>query len=168
VYNVQHDCPRAQCTASGSQPVMQERVESGLMKSYIEHQALERFVINTHAFHNTHLLRATLPRSLVVPIPLHQDRQAKHVEIAGRLRATQGAKRIATKARAAQKKQAVADGPGPGPSKRTRLEIEEAIPTEIPHLPSGAETSNLPEFRSLFSFQNLPTSSLHTSNLRAR
>jgi hypothetical protein len=111
---------------------MQERVESGLMKSYIEHQALERFVINTHAFHNTHLLRATLPRSLVMPIPLHQDRQAKHVEISGRLRATQEAKRIAMKARAAQKKQAVADGPGPGPSKRTRLEIEEAIPNFQP------------------------------------
>jgi hypothetical protein len=112
--------------ASGKQPLMQERVESGLIKTYIEHQPTERFVINTHAFHNAHLLRATLPRSLVAPILLHQDRQAKHVEIAGRLRATQEAKRIATKARAAQKKQAVADGPGPGPSKRTRLEIEEA------------------------------------------
>jgi len=72
------------------------------------------------------------------------------------------------KARAAQKKHAVADGPGPGPSKWTRLEIEEAIPTEIPHLPSGAGTSNLSEFQSLFSFQNLLTSSWHTSNLRAR
>jgi len=147
---------------------MQEHVESGLMKSYIEHQALECFIINTHAFHNTHLLHATLLCSLVIPIPLHQDRQAKHVEIAGRLRITQEAKRIAMKARAVQKKQVVADGPGPGPSKQTRLEIEEAIPTEIPHLPSGAEMSNLPEFRSLFSFQNLPTSSLHTSNLRVR
>jgi hypothetical protein len=69
------------------------------------------------------------------------------------------------KAHTAQKKKAVADGPGPGPSKQTRLEIEEAIPTEIP---SRAEMSNFPEFQSLFSFQNLPTSSLHTSNLRAR
>jgi len=108
---------------------MQERVESGLVKSYIEHQPLERFVINTHAFHNAHLLHATLPHSLVVPIPLHQDRQVKHVEIAGSLRATQEAKRTATKARTAQKKQEVinsADRLGPGPSKRTRLEMEEA------------------------------------------
>jgi hypothetical protein len=73
--------------------------------------------------------------------------KTKHVEIAGRLRATQEAKRIATKACAAQKKQAVADGPGPGPIRQTRLEIEEAIPTEIPipHLPSRAEMSNLPD-----------------------
>jgi len=71
---------------------MQERVESGLVKSYIEHQPLEHFVINTHALNNAHLLRATLPRSLVVPIPLHQDRQVKHVEIAGSLQATQEAK----------------------------------------------------------------------------
>jgi len=71
---------------------MQERIESGLMKSYIEHQALKHFVINTHAFHNAHLLHATLLCSLVVPIPLHQDQQVKHIEIAGRLRATQEAK----------------------------------------------------------------------------
>jgi hypothetical protein len=106
---------------------MQERVESGLVKSYIEHQPLERFIINTHAFHNAHLLRATLPRSLVVPIPLHQDRQAKHIEIAGSLRVAQEAKRTATKARAAQKKQEVINSADrPGPSKRTRLEMEEA------------------------------------------
>ena len=106
---------------------MQERVESGLIKTYIEHQPIERFVINTHAFHNAHLLRATLPRSLVVPIPLHHDRQAKHIEIAGSLRATQKAKRTATKARIAQKKQESTDKTGPGPSKRTRLEMEEDL-----------------------------------------
>ena len=107
---------------------MQERVESGLLKTYIEHQPLERFVINTHAFHNAHLLRATLPRSLVAPILLHQDRQAKHIKIAANLRATQEAKRTATKVRAALKKQEVinSDRQGPGPSKRMRLEMEEA------------------------------------------
>jgi len=106
---------------------MQERVESGLIKTYIEHQPIEHFVINTHAFHNAHLLRATLPRSLVAPIPLHQDRQAKHIEIAGSLRATQEAKRTATKAQAAQKKNEVispVDKSGPGPAKRMRLEME--------------------------------------------
>jgi hypothetical protein len=74
------------------QPVMQERIESGLSKTYIQHQPVERFIINTHAFHNAHLLHVTLPRSLVVPIPLHQDWQAKHIEIAGSLRTTQEAK----------------------------------------------------------------------------
>lgn len=85
LYNVQHDCPLAKCTASGKEPVMQERVESSLIKNTIEHKPFEHFVINTHAFHNAHLLRATLPRSLVAPILLHRDRQAKHTEIAGSL-----------------------------------------------------------------------------------
>ena len=31
---------------------MQERVESGLFKTSIEHKPVEHFVINTHAFHN--------------------------------------------------------------------------------------------------------------------
>ena len=71
---------------------MQERVESGLVKSYIEHQPLKCFIINTHAFHNAHLLCATLLHSLVVPILLHQDRQVKHIEIAESLQVTQKAK----------------------------------------------------------------------------
>jgi len=71
---------------------MQEWVESGLLKTYIKHQPLERFVINTTAFHNAHLLHATLPHSLVAPILLHQDWQAKHIKIAANLRATQEAK----------------------------------------------------------------------------
>ena len=101
---------------------MQERVDSGLIQAYIEHKPIERFVINTHAFHNAHLLWAALPRSLVAPIPLHTNRQAKHFEIAGGLRVTQEAKR---KARAVQKKNGVmnpADGTGSGPNKRKRLE----------------------------------------------
>jgi hypothetical protein len=109
---------------------MQERVQSGLVKTYIEHQPSEHFVINTHAFHNAHLLRATLPRCLVAPIPLHQDRQAKHFEIARGLRVAQEAKRTATKARAAQKKHEAinrANNTGPGPNKRVRLETEDLI-----------------------------------------
>jgi hypothetical protein len=90
--------------ASGEQPLLQERVESGLTKTVIEHRAVDRFIINTHAFHNAHLLRATLPRSLVAPIPLHQNRQAKHIEIAQNLRIAQETKRAASKIRAADKK----------------------------------------------------------------
>ena len=122
LYNVQHDCSLSKCTASGKQPLMQERVESGLIQAYIEHKPIERFVINTNSFHNAHLLRATLPRSLVAPIPLHPNRQSKHFEIAGGLRVTQEAKR---KARAVQKKNGVinpAGDAGAGPSKRKRLE----------------------------------------------
>jgi len=127
LYNVQHDCPLAKCTASGKQPLIQERVESGLFKTYIEHKPIERFVINTHAFHNAHRLRAALERSLVVPILLYplEVRKAKHTEIAHRLRATQKSK---LEARAAQKKKGAitpADKTGSViPKKRTRSEME--------------------------------------------
>lgn len=127
LYNVQHDCPLAKCTASGKSPLMQERIESGLLKSYIEHRPIDRFIINSHAFHNAHLLRATLPRFLIAPIPVYQDREAKHKDIACGLRATQDAKRIATKVRATQKKQEAKDNAenrDAGPSKRKRMELE--------------------------------------------
>jgi len=114
---------------------MQERVESDLFKSYIEHKPVERFVINTHAFHNAHRLRAALERSLVVPILLYplEVRKAKHTEIAHGLRATQKAK---LEARAAQKKKEPAIAPAVGtssviPKKRTRLEVEAADETEM-------------------------------------
>ncbi|PPQ94776.1 hypothetical protein CVT25_007395 [Psilocybe cyanescens] len=100
LYNVQHNCPLSKCTASGKQPVMQECVESGLIQTCIEHKPTQRFIINTHAFHNAHLLCAVLPRSLISPTPLYLDRPAKHSELAGHLRLVQDAKQ---KARAVQK-----------------------------------------------------------------
>jgi hypothetical protein len=99
LYNVQHDCPLAKCTASGKQALMQERVESGLFKTHIEHQPVERFVINTHAFHNAHLLRATLPRSIASPVRLHEDRYSLHTGFAEAIRVAK-AGRTAAKAQA--------------------------------------------------------------------
>ncbi|KIJ90420.1 hypothetical protein K443DRAFT_686767 [Laccaria amethystina LaAM-08-1] len=82
LYNVQHDCPLAKCTASGKQALMQERVELGLFKTSIEHKPIERFVINTHVFHNAHLLRATLPRSIISPVCLQEDWYSLHAQCA--------------------------------------------------------------------------------------
>jgi hypothetical protein len=65
---------------------MQERIESGQIDHFIIHKPLDRFFINTHAFHNAHLLRTTLPRDLIAPIPLFADRQVKHHELATELR----------------------------------------------------------------------------------
>ena len=129
LYNVQHDCPLAKCTASGKQPLIQERVESGLFKTYIEHKPIEHFVINTHAFHNAHRLRAALERSLVVPILLYplEVRKAKHTEIAHSLRATQKAKLEACAHTAQKKKEAITSADKTGsviPKKRTRSEME--------------------------------------------
>ncbi|KAF8966812.1 hypothetical protein BDZ97DRAFT_1806580 [Flammula alnicola] len=47
---------QAGCTASGRWAVLQERVESGIMEAFIEHKHLDEFLINTHAFHNAHLI----------------------------------------------------------------------------------------------------------------
>ncbi|KAJ7450480.1 hypothetical protein B0H11DRAFT_2161827 [Mycena galericulata] len=70
IFNVQHDCYTAGCTASGTRPKMQERVASLVTESFVEHQPLEAFVINTTGFHNAHLLRQCLPRSAWAPVPL--------------------------------------------------------------------------------------------------
>jgi len=126
-YNVQHDCLYAKCTASGKQPLIQERVELGLFKFIIEHKPIERFVINTHAFHNAHRLRAVLEHSLVAPIPIYPPRvqKAKHAEFACSLWATQKAK-LAVRA-AKKKKEAIAPADKTGsvvPKKRTRSEME--------------------------------------------
>ena len=137
---MQHDCPLAKCSASGRQPVMQERIESGLTKTYIEHQPLERFVINTHAFHNAHLLWAAITRSLVMPIPIHSsaDRKLKHIEFSQSLQAAQEAKLAAAKAKGKQKASnpttsSLANQGHSGSNKRTRLERKEAEldPTEM-------------------------------------
>ncbi|KAJ6606724.1 hypothetical protein B0H10DRAFT_2178638 [Mycena sp. CBHHK59/15] len=84
--NVQHDCYRAKCEATGEHLRMQERVESDQIENFIVHEPLDRFIINSHAFHNAHLLRATLPRDLIAPIPLFEERQEKHKEFAATLR----------------------------------------------------------------------------------
>lgn len=127
LYNVQHDCPLSKCTASGKQPLIQERVESGKVKACIEHQPIERFIVNTHAFHNAHLIRASLPRLLIAPIPLHQDRQSKHFEIAGGFRAAQEVKRTANKARKNLAIQNPAGQTGGGSNKRQRLDTGEDL-----------------------------------------
>ncbi|KAJ7460141.1 hypothetical protein FB451DRAFT_1500376 [Mycena latifolia] len=85
-FNVQHDCFSAKCDASGVRLRMQERVESDQIENHIVHKSLDRFFINSHAFHNAHLLREALPRELLAPIPLFTDRQAKHHELAAQLR----------------------------------------------------------------------------------
>lgn len=65
-----------------------------------------RFVINTHAFHNAARLRAVLPRALTQPLPLHANRndwlrqigQKAYDATAAKKRAT-NEKRAATVAR---------------------------------------------------------------------
>ncbi|KAJ7848552.1 hypothetical protein B0H13DRAFT_1533088, partial [Mycena leptocephala] len=86
--NVQHDCHSAKCEATGVRLHMQERIESDQVENYIVHKSLDRYIITSHAFHNAHLLRATLPRDLLAPISFFEDRQAKRYQMATALRAT--------------------------------------------------------------------------------
>lgn len=79
-------------------------MKSSLTESFIEHQALDRFVINTTALHNAHLLRRCLPRSVWAPVPFFDtpaQRLAKHHELAAELRTTQVGKRAKRKTAAA-------------------------------------------------------------------
>jgi hypothetical protein len=74
---------------------MQEHVESDQIEKYIIHQPLNRFFINMHTFHNSHLLRTTLPRDLVAPILLFSEQQEKHCELAANLREKQASRKAA-------------------------------------------------------------------------
>ncbi|KAJ7501671.1 hypothetical protein B0H11DRAFT_1855349 [Mycena galericulata] len=104
--NVQHDCHTAKCEATGERAVMQERVESDKTETFIVHKPLDRFIINSHAFHNAHLLRATLPRTLLAPVPFFDDRREKHNEFAATLRNSMASKAAKREATAAGKKKA--------------------------------------------------------------
>ncbi|KAJ7820467.1 hypothetical protein B0H14DRAFT_3735670 [Mycena olivaceomarginata] len=114
-YNAQHDCDHAKCEATGERPRMQERVDSGLVDKFIVHQPIERFVLNTHGFHNAHLLRQVLPRHLIQPIPLFADRKAKHFELAEKLREIKTLKRKRQQEKREAKKTAAAASNGANP-----------------------------------------------------
>ncbi|KAF7368481.1 hypothetical protein MVEN_00171300 [Mycena venus] len=99
------------------------------IENFIVHNSPERYFINSHAFHNAHLLRATFPRSLISPIPLFrdQDRQAHHTEMATALRATLETRRTKLKAVAAVKKRKAApDNEQEPPPKRKKTSATRA------------------------------------------
>jgi len=77
-------------------------VETTQIEKFMEHKELDQFVVNTHAFHNAHLLRETLPRSLTMPTPLFDNREEKHHEMAQTLRDVQITKKNAKAAAKAQ------------------------------------------------------------------
>ena len=99
--NVQHDCQTAKCSATGMQIQQQEQQDSGVKIPIIEHTGLPQYIINTHALHNTHLIRDALPCNLTKPTPYFKNQCQTHDELAAKLRATQETKRAATKAKQA-------------------------------------------------------------------
>lgn len=66
-----------------------------------------------HSFHNTHLTRAVIPRTLSAPKRIYQDRLAKHTEWAAQLRRTQKTKRTEQKKKREDAKKAQGKQAGP-------------------------------------------------------
>ncbi|CDO75161.1 hypothetical protein BN946_scf184866.g2 [Trametes cinnabarina] len=97
IINVQHDCEGGACQLAASQAIRQERKDTGRFESAIDHNPSHRyFFINTHALHNAALLRRFLPRSLLEPLPLYDNRRQRHDELAAKLRITEAQKRAQT------------------------------------------------------------------------
>ncbi|KAJ7143643.1 hypothetical protein C8R46DRAFT_1012076 [Mycena filopes] len=134
--NVQHDCCTAKCEATGERLRMQERVESDQVENFIVHQPLDRFIINSHAFHNAHLLRATLPRTLLAPIPLYgEERKQRHNDFAATLRGNWASKAAKRKAAAGTGKKAGTARKGKRKARADPEEVEEeaAVAGSIRH-----------------------------------
>ncbi|TFY66993.1 hypothetical protein EVJ58_g1912 [Rhodofomes roseus] len=102
VFNAQHDCDSCSCTATGVEPIIQERQTTTRTRTAIKHTDVERYLINMHALHNADLIRKTLPRSLSAPTYYYEDRQTKHQEFARGLRIVGPIKRAAAAAKAAE------------------------------------------------------------------
>ncbi|KAJ7829680.1 hypothetical protein B0H14DRAFT_2593909 [Mycena olivaceomarginata] len=126
-FNAQHDCRACGYEASGVKRQMQERQESNTLVHSVVHEDDDRFVINTHGFHDAGLLRKYLPIALTTPSALYTDRRERHDEHWKGLGAPQKEKRAATGPKTAatrQKKKAEAErsGVGRGPADESSLE----------------------------------------------
>ncbi|KAI0359548.1 hypothetical protein OH77DRAFT_1472817 [Trametes cingulata] len=142
--NVQHDCEAAKCAiAASSRTVRQERQDTGIREAGVAHNSDIRFyLINTHALHNAALLRQYLPRSLLVPLPLYDDRLKRHHELATGLRVTEARKRAETQKKRAETRQKKVQQGGtavPGSSRLARsaraMDVSDSVPgpQEIQH-----------------------------------
>ncbi|CAD6565496.1 MAG: hypothetical protein TREMPRED_001405 [Tremellales sp. Tagirdzhanova-0007] len=103
--SVQHDCCGHQCQTTGTRRIMQERHETIIEQSVLEHREDHHFVINTHGMHNAHLVRAALEPQLVRPHALHADRVAFHGARAIVMMKQQESKREQAKAKRAYTQQ---------------------------------------------------------------
>ncbi|EPQ55871.1 hypothetical protein GLOTRDRAFT_105784 [Gloeophyllum trabeum ATCC 11539] len=104
--NVLHNCQKEMCDASGRRAKIQERLETNIVETFIQHKSKDHYLINTHSLHNPHLLRQVLPRHLTRPMPRFQgenDRREKHAEFAAKLRADTDVKRKKVEDAKAQK-----------------------------------------------------------------
>ncbi|KAI0310177.1 hypothetical protein OF83DRAFT_1088541, partial [Amylostereum chailletii] len=102
-FNAQHDCWDGKCPITAREErVQQERQTFTSEVRRVSHSNDTRFLINMHAMHNASLIRETLPRTLVEPVPYFKSelRRFKHDKLAEQLRVTGPIKRAATAAKA--------------------------------------------------------------------
>jgi hypothetical protein len=85
---------------------MQERQITGKTIKTIEHADDVHFVLNMHALHNAHLLRRVLPRQLVKPRHIQENRLAFHAAAAERLGTQRATRKRVLKAKKAAAKTA--------------------------------------------------------------
>ncbi|KAJ7813264.1 hypothetical protein B0H14DRAFT_3090368 [Mycena olivaceomarginata] len=71
-----HDCITGECHVADIRTV-QERILTEITQSCVKHTDMQRYILNMHGLHNTHLIREVLPRSLVAPIPYLPDPQLR-------------------------------------------------------------------------------------------
>lgn len=121
-FNAQHDCRRAKCSDTGKRKQRQERQESSIEESFIEHKDVNHYIINLTALHNAHLVRYSLPRDLTKPIPLHADREVQHHQYAKQLRVVKDAKHAEQEKLKAEKaaKRAAEGATGPEHSSKSK------------------------------------------------
>ncbi|KAK0447902.1 uncharacterized protein EV420DRAFT_1244648, partial [Desarmillaria tabescens] len=102
-FNAQHDCMFAHCEIKESDVyVRQERLETEVRAKHLAHNDDIRYLLNMHALHNAHLIRETLPRTLVAPIPYKPPavRAQFHRDVAASLQVSGPEKRAITQAKA--------------------------------------------------------------------
>jgi hypothetical protein len=146
LFNTQHDCATAKCTASKRTPRRQERLDLDETEPVIEHQPLEVYVVNTHSLHNSHLLRRALPRDLIAPLPFigPDQRQAEHAKLVAKWRenpksqTAQGQAREKRRAEEATKKKKgkrgkghLGDGTFKGPLPKEEVKEEMKLISEL-------------------------------------
>ena len=89
-----------------------------MTEEFIIHKPIRCYIINTHAFHNAHLLSQILPQSWVAPMALFKDQNLKHKKLATQLYKSQGAKWEQLKTQwEANKAATEANGAAPGSKK---------------------------------------------------
>ncbi|KAK7471305.1 hypothetical protein VKT23_002714 [Stygiomarasmius scandens] len=110
-FNAQHDCTPGQCMIGESdKAVVQERIVTETRQRRVLHNGDNCFLVNTHALHNAHRLRMTLPRSLIAPVHVQTNRVAFHSSLSDDLQVSGAAKRAETqeKAKATREKKKAA------------------------------------------------------------